>query len=145
MPTLIDAWRWEDGGGVMYPYMYIDPSRSFFLPMFIKGPSPTQPPQNIFFLKIKHHMHTLNSRLPPRIIIIKLPPPNTHTQTSTPQAGAAGLKDLHWADGKALIHQAIECSASEEEEEAWAALLEWLVASPAVDVNARVGGVLMAG
>ncbi len=48
------------------------------------------------------------------------------------QAGATGLNERHWADGKALIHRAVE--------EEWGELLAWLVSSPAVDVNARTGG-----
>jgi hypothetical protein len=134
-------------------YVYTHPSRSLFLLMFIKGPSPPSPPTKnlkkyIYNTTCTYSIHDFlpesSSSSPPT------PHTRTHTQTSTPQAGAAGLNDRHWTDGTALIHQAtLECSASEGEGEgqgeAWAALLEWLVASPAVDVNARVGGVLMAG
>lgn len=87
------------------------------------------------------------------------PKPTTHpTCSHTTQAGAAGVNDRHWADGRALLHQAVLATTDDDdknknkESEEWAELLAWLVAASGkdasyvdVDVNVRSGGGLLAG
>lgn len=61
------------------------------------------------------------------------------------QAGAAGLNDRHWADGWALIHQAVASIHDDKDSDKWAALLAYLVGregQEVVDVTARTGGLL---
>ena len=70
---------------------------------------------------------------------------DNHAPRSIPPHAQAGAdpNGLHWIDGKALVHLATEgtTDADSGPSDAWAALLQALLADRRTAVNAQTGGV----